>query len=231
MAVMNGMQRTSFIDYPGKIVSTVFFGGCNFRCPYCHNSDLVFNRDLPQIGENILLEHLENRRGKLDGICITGGEPTLHPDLPEFIRHVKERGFLVKLDSNGTNPEMLEELFGENLVDYIAMDIKAPKEKYSGVVKVNVNTNTIQRSIDLIREMAPDYEFRTTLVRELTDEEDLIAIGEWIKGSKRYALQQFRPNKPLDPKCMECREYTREEMERFARRLSLYFDEVLIRAV
>ena len=231
MAVMNGMQRTSFIDYPGKIVSTVFFGGCNFRCPYCHNSDLVFNRKLPQIGENTLLEHLENRRGKLDGICITGGEPTLHPDLPEFIRHVKERGFLVKLDSNGTNPEMLEKLFDENLIDYIAMDIKAPKEKYSGVVKVNVNTDTIQRSIDLIREMAPDYEFRTTLVRELTDEEDLIAIGEWIKGSKRYALQQFRPNKPLDPKCMECQGYTREEMESFARRLAHYFDEVLVRAV
>lgn len=231
MAVMNGMQRTSFIDYPGKIVSTVFFGRCNFRCPYCHNSDLVFNKGLPQIDESVLIEHLENRRGKLDGICITGGEPTLHPDLPEFIRHVKERGFLVKLDSNGTNPEMLEELFSEELVDYIAMDIKAPKEKYAEVVKANVNTDTIQRSIDSIRKMAPDYEFRTTLIRELTDEEDLVAIGEWIKGSKRYVLQQFRANKPLDTECMKCRKYTKEEMEGFARRLSSYFDEVFVRAL
>ncbi len=230
MVVMNGMQNTSFIDYPGKIVSTIFFGNCNFRCPYCHNSDLVFNQNLPQIDESALLEHLEKRRGKLDGICITGGEPTLHPDLPELIRHVKERGFLVKLDSNGTNPKMLEELFSGGLLDYVAMDVKAPKEKYSEVVKVNVNTDLIQRSIDLIREMAPDYEFRTTVVRELTSEADLIAIAEWIDGSKRYALQQFKPHKPLDPKCMECHGYSREEMEAFAERLKPYFGEVLVRA-
>ncbi len=230
MAVMNGMQRTSFIDYPDKIVSTVFFGRCNFRCPYCHNSDLVLGEELPQIEEKALLEHLENRRGKLDGICITGGEPTLHPDLPEFIRHVKERGFLVKLDSNGTNPGMLEELLDEGLVDYIAMDIKAPKDKYPEITGVKVNMESIQRSIDIIRRRAPDYEFRTTAVRELTDEGDLIAIGKWIKGSKRYVLQQFRPHKTLDPKCMECHGYTREEMERFARILAPYFDEVLVRA-
>ncbi|MCD6360762.1 MAG: anaerobic ribonucleoside-triphosphate reductase activating protein, partial [Armatimonadetes bacterium] len=191
MAVMNGMQRTSFIDYPGKIVSTVFFGRCNFRCPYCHNSDLVFNRDLPEIEGTVLLEHLENRRGKLDGICITGGEPTLHPDLPDFIRAVKERGFLVKLDSNGTNPGMLEELFDENLVDYMAMDIKAPKEKYPEITGVKVNMEPIQRSIDVLRKKAPDYEFRTTAVRELTDEGGLMAIAKWIAGSKRYVLQQF----------------------------------------
>ncbi len=131
MVVINGMQKTSLIDYPGKIVTTIFFGNCNFRCPYCHNSDLVFNKDLQQIDESVLLEYLDKRRGMLDGICITGGEPTLHSDLPDLIRHVKERGFLVKLDSNGTNPRMLEELFAENLVDYIAMDIKAPKDKYS----------------------------------------------------------------------------------------------------
>ncbi len=230
MVVMNGMQRTSFIDYPGKIVSTIFFGNCNFRCPYCHNSDLVFNKDLPQIDESVLLEHLENRRGKLDGICITGGEPTLHSDLPELIRHVKERGFLVKLDSNGTNPKMLEELFSEGLVDYIAMDIKAPKEKYSEIAKANVNMDLIQRSIDLIREKAPDYEFRTTIVRELTSKEDLMEIAGWIKGAKRYSLQQFKPHKPLDPKCMECHGYSKEEMDGFAEELRPYFGEVLVRA-
>jgi len=230
MVVMNGMQKTSFIDYPGKIVTTVFFGNCNFRCPYCHNSDLVFNKDLLQIDESILLEHLEKRRGKLDGICITGGEPTLHQDLPELIRDVKEGGFLVKLDSNGTNPNMLEKLFSEGLIDYLAMDIKAPREKYSEVVKVNVNIERIQRSIDLIREMAPDYEFRTTIVRELTSETDLIDIAEWIAGSKRYALQQFKPYKPLDPMCMKCDGYSREEMEGFANRLKPYFKEVIVRA-
>ncbi len=231
MAVMNGMQRTSFIDYPGKIVSTVFFGRCNFRCPYCHNSDLVFNRDLPEIEGTVLLEHLENRRGKLDGICITGGEPTLHPDLPDFIRDVKERGFLVKLDSNGTNPGMLEELFDENLVDYMAMDIKAPKEKYPEITGVKVNMESIQRSIDIIRKKAPDYEFRTTTVRELTDDGDLMTIAKWIAGSKRYVLQQFRPHKTLDPKCMECHGYTREEMENLAQMLAPHFEEVLVRAV
>lgn len=230
MVVINGLQRTSFIDYPGKIVSTVFFGNCNFRCPYCHNSDLVFNQDLPQIDESVLIGHLENRRGKLDGICITGGEPTLHADLPELIRHVKERGFLVKLDSNGTNPKMLEELLSDGLVDYIAMDIKAPEERYSEIVRANVNIGLIQRSIDLIREMAPDYEFRTTIVKELLSEGDLIAIGEWIDGSKRYALQQFKPHKPLDPECMKCHGYSKEEMEAFAERLRPYFEEVLVRA-
>lgn len=230
MVVINGLQPTSLIDYPGKIVSTIFFGNCNFRCPYCHNSDMVFNQGLPQIDESVLIEHLENRRGKLDGICITGGEPTLHADLPELIRHVKERGFLVKLDSNGTNPKMLEELLSDGLVDYIAMDIKAPKERYSEIVRVNVNMDLIQRSIDLIREMAPDYEFRTTLVKELITEGDLIAIGEWIDGSKRYALQQFRPYKTLDPDCMKCHGYSKEEMEAFAERLKPYFEEVLVRA-
>lgn len=230
MVVINGLQRTSFIDYPGKIVSTVFFGNCNFRCPYCHNSDLVFNQDLPQIDESVLIGHLENRKGKLDGICITGGEPTLHADLPELIRHVKERGFLVKLDSNGTNPKMLEELLSDGLVDYIAMDIKAPEERYSEIVRANVNIGLIQRSIDLIREMAPDYEFRTTIVKELLSEGDLIAIGEWIDGSKRYALQQFKPHKPLDPECMKCHGYSKEEMEAFAERLRPYFEEVLVRA-
>ncbi len=230
MVVMNGMQKTSFIDYPGKIVTTIFFGNCNFRCPYCHNSDLVFNKDLPRIDHGVLLEHLEMRKGKLDGICITGGEPTLHTDLPELIRDVKEKGFLVKLDSNGTNPRMLEELFSEDLVDYIAMDIKAPKERYSDVVKVNVNMDIIENSIDLIRDMAPDYEFRTTIPRELLSPDDIMRIGEWIKGSKRYALQQFKPNKPLDPACMDCHGYTKKEMDAMAERLKGYFDEVLVRA-
>lgn len=230
MAVINGLQKTSVIDFPGKIVSTVFFGKCNFRCPYCHNSDLVFNQGLPQIDDSVLFEHLEKRRGILDGICITGGEPTLHPDLPELIRGVKKRGFLVKLDSNGTNPRMLEDLLSEGLIDYIAMDIKAPKEKYPLVVGTAVRMDRIQRSIDLIREMAPDYEFRTTVVKELITEEDLIAIAEWIDGSKRYALQQFRPSKTLDPKCMECHGYSKEEMETIAKRLKPYFGEVMVRA-
>ncbi len=230
MVVMNGMQKSSFIDYPGKIVTTVFFGNCNFRCPYCHNSDLVFNKDLPQIDESVLLEHLEKRRSVLDGICITGGEPTLHPELPDLIRHVKERGFLVKLDTNGTNPDMLDMLMSEELLDYVAMDVKAPREKYADIVKVNMNMNLIQRSIDLIRSMAPDYEFRTTIVREMLGEGDIMAIGEWIKGSKRYVLQQFKPHKPLDPAFVNCHGYTKEEMESFAEKLRIYFEEVQVRA-
>lgn len=230
MAIINGLQKTSVIDFPGKIVSTVFLGNCNFRCPYCHNSDLVFNQGLPRIDDSVLFDHLEKRRGILDGICITGGEPTLHTDLPDLIRGVKERGFLVKLDSNGTNPKMLEDLLSEGLVDYIAMDIKAPKEKYPSIVRTKVRMDRIQRSIDLIKEMAPDYEFRTTVVRELLSEEDIMAIGEWIAGARRYALQEFRAHKPLDQNCVECHAYSREEMEAVAKKLKPYFEEVIVRA-
>ncbi len=226
---INGLQKVSFIDYPGHIVATIFFGGCNFRCPYCHNSGLVHNIGLPRIPVEELYEHLENRRGKLDGICITGGEPTLNPHLPTIIEGVKERGFKVKLDTNGTNPRMLGDLLSRGMVDYVAMDIKAPPERYGEVVRRPVRIDAIQRSIDLIRTTAPDYEFRTTIVRDLITARDLQKIGEWLHGSKRYALQQFRPTNTLDPSYRHKKAYTLEEMEEFAEMLRPHFEEVVVR--
>ncbi|HOO11453.1 MAG TPA: anaerobic ribonucleoside-triphosphate reductase activating protein [Bacillota bacterium] len=186
-----GQVKTSFIDYPNKICTVYFVGGCNFRCPYCHNSHL-----LKGIGESIdeaqVFEYLEKRRNMLDGICVSGGEPTLHAGLEPFLDEVKRRGFLVKLDTNGTSPGVLENLLRNKRVDYVAMDIKAPFEKYEKVTGRPVGVEAIKQSIELIRSSSADYEFRTTVCRELLEVGDVLEIAGYIKGSQRYILQNFR---------------------------------------
>jgi pyruvate formate lyase activating enzyme len=191
--LIKGLQKLTLLDYPGKIACTLFLGGCNFRCPFCHNASLV----LPELmGEDIakedFLAFLESRRGRLQGVCVSGGEPTLHSDLPELLAEIKERGFSVKLDTNGTNPEMLLSLINDGLVDYVAMDIKNSKARYAETVGVNFNLDTIEQSVAILMQGRVNFEFRTTLMRELHTVDDVRSIGEWITGDEKMFLQPYR---------------------------------------
>jgi pyruvate formate lyase activating enzyme len=187
---ISGFQKFSLIDYPGKISAVVFTQGCNFRCPYCHNPELFENKP-GLIDEKIVLDFLKTRKNQLETVVITGGEPTLQPDLINFLEKVNKLGFLAKLDTNGTKPQIIQKALKLNLVDYIAMDIKGPINKYSEIVGVKVDTKNILKSIRLIRQKAPDYEFRTTVTREQLAKNDIEKIGEMIKGSKQYSLQKY----------------------------------------
>jgi len=193
---------------------------------------LVKNYDkLPDIPEKNILEFLSTRKGLLDGLAITGGEPTLHKDLPDFIKKVKDLGFLVMLETNGSNPKMLKELIDKKLVDYIAMDIKAPLEKYDEVTGVKVNKKKIQESIDIIHNSGIDYEFRSTVIPKHFKKEDALAIGKWLKGSKRFVLQQFRSDKTLDENYKKMEAYSPEKMKEFVEIMKPFFDFVKVRGI
>lgn len=194
-----GLQKTTLLDYPGKVASTIFTGGCNFRCPYCHNRDLVMPPSdalAYSIGE--IFDHLNNKKRILDGVCITGGEPTLHKDLPDFISRIKDLGLLVKLDSNGTNPDMLAYLLDNRLVDYIAMDIKHSKEKYNSIACMPIlDISSIESSVQLLQSSNIDYEFRTTIMKECHNEDDIISIGKWLQNAKAYYLQSYKESEQV----------------------------------
>jgi len=193
-----GLQKTTLVDYPGEVACTLFLPGCNFRCGYCYNPDLVLNRETGvRIVEDEALEFLKTRRGFLDGVCVTGGEPLLHwPQLREFLRRTKTLGYKVKLDTNGSFPGPLRGIIEARLVDYLAMDIKAPREKYAQVVKSRVVLADIEESVQLIRGSGVDYEFRTTVFSDLSLE-DFDQIGRWLSGSRKYCLQPVRVDLPL----------------------------------
>lgn len=216
-----GLQKTTFIDFPKKIACIVFTQGCNFRCGYCHNPELFENKE-PALSVPAFFEFLNKRKGKLDGVVITGGEPTLQHDLKDFIRQIKDLGFLVKLDTNGTNPEILKELLCENLLDYVAMDIKAPLEKYNNIVNVNFDTEKIKTSIDLIMNSKIDYEFRTTVIKSQLSIEDFENICQTIKGAKKYYLQEFIPSKILDKNLMTEKSYSHDEFKEICENLKKY---------
>lgn len=189
--MIGGLQKVTLLDYPGKVACTVFLTGCNLRCPYCHNPELV----LPQnngktVSENELFEFLFSRKGKLDGVCITGGEPTLYPNLTNLIRRIREMGFLVKLDSNGTVPEMLEHLLREKLLDYVAMDIKNAPSRYAETCGADVIEH-IKKSAALLKTGNIDYEFRTTVCHPLHSPKCMEEIGQWLRNAKRYYIQPF----------------------------------------
>jgi len=196
---IGGLQKVSLTDYPGKISAIVFTQGCNFRCPYCHNPELV-DPGLYQecLQEEEFFSYLEKRKGKIEAVTITGGEPTIQNDLIPFLMRVKAMGLLIKIDTNGSKPEVLEELIRRNLVDYLAMDIKAPLEKYAAITRTPVNGKAIRQSIMLIMNSGIDYEFRTTIVKSQIKEADLLAIGRLIKNAAFYSLQRYVPTKPLD---------------------------------
>lgn len=185
-----GLQKNSFVDYPGNIAAVVFTPGCNLNCYYCHNRHIIHHVDVTY-DINAVVEFLASRRSFLDGVVISGGEPTLQVGLEEFIIKIKGLGYLVKLDTNGTQPLILQNLIQKNLVDYIAMDIKAPLKRYAEICGVDVDTGSIEQSIQILMNAKRDYEFRTTFVPELK-KEDIMEIARMIRGAKRYVLQQFR---------------------------------------
>lgn len=195
-----GIQKLTLLDYPEKLACTVFVNGCNFRCPFCHNGSLVRCDNESSIDESEILEFLNNRKGVLNGICISGGEPTLYPELIDFIRKVKEIGtYKIKLDTNGSKPDVIKSILDEGLIDYIAMDIKSSMESYpyvAGTIKIDFN-DVIPKSIDLIINSGIDYEFRTTVVDGIHIEKDFYGIREMIKGAKRYNLQAYKDSEDI----------------------------------
>lgn len=189
--MIGGLQKVTLLDFPGKIACTVFLTGCNLRCPYCHNPELVLPQDSKKyISEGELFKFLVSRKGKLDGVCITGGEPMLYPSLPDLIRRIKEMGFLVKLDSNGTLPEMLEHLLREELLDYVAMDIKNAPSRYAETCGADV-IEQVKKSAALLKNGNIDYEFRTTVCHPFHSPKCMEEIGRWLRNAKRYYIQPF----------------------------------------
>ena len=189
---IQGLQKMTLLDYPGRVACTVFLGGCDLRCPFCHNGGLVLGPMPAELDDQGLLAFLKKRQGLLDGVCVTGGEPLLRPDLPELLARIKELGYLVKLDTNGSHPERLRSLVRQGLVDYVAMDIKNSPERYGETVGVPaLDLTPFQESVAFLLQGSVDYEFRTTVVREFHDSDSFQAIGPWLSGARRYFLQCF----------------------------------------
>lgn len=228
---IGGIQKLTLIDYPGKIATTVFTVGCSFRCGFCHNPELVLPEKFPELNEmeKEFFAHLEKRVGKLEGVCITGGEPTIQPDIIEFIRKIKEMGYVVKLDSNGSNPHVLEKIIKERLVDFIAMDIKSAPGNYSSVVGLNVDIEKIKKSVKIIMESGIDYEFRTTVVPGIHSEEEFLEIAKWIKGAKAYYLQEYREMITLDEEIGEKTKGKKIDLEKIKENIESYFEKIGIR--
>jgi len=223
-----GIEKSSFIDYPNNICSVIFTGGCNFRCSYCHNSSAVNNIG-DTIDEEEVINFLKKRKKFVDALCISGGEPTLQNDLYKFICRVKEQGFLIKLDTNGTNPNLLRRLIDEKLIDYVAMDIKAPLYKYSSVTQTNINLHDIEESINILLENKVDYEFRTTICKELLNVEDIKTIANELKGCKTYVLQNFRDGETVLGGENKFTSYKTEELQEIEKAISPLLNKVIIR--
>jgi pyruvate formate lyase activating enzyme len=212
------LQKTTLIDYPGHVAATVFTAGCNFRCPWCYSKELVLPELIaaqPVITPEEILEFLKGKQGLLEGVVLCGGEPTLDPDLPEFIKKIKELGFLVKLDSNGSNPKMLQDLIDQKLIDYVAMDIKLPKERYPLVFGGQLSVGDIEESIRILKNSDIDFEFRTTVAPGVHTPADLEEMARWIgqdiPGRKpKYFLQNFRPGRNIDPEFENLRPFPPE---------------------
>ncbi len=188
----SGLEKLSLVDFDGVVACTLFTSGCNFRCGFCHNSPLVLKENLEEIIEEEIFSYLEKRKHVIEGVCISGGEPTMEKNLPEFIQKLKQKGLKVKLDTNGTNPEMLQNLLSEKLIDYVAMDIKSDKQTYSNVIGIkNYNTASVEKSVNILLNSKLEYEFRTTLIKEFHTKEVIENISSWIKGAKKYALQKY----------------------------------------
>lgn len=228
---IHGFNKSTLLDYPKHLAATIFLGGCNMRCPFCHNGSLVLRpHTQPVIPEEEVIAYLKKRKNILEGVCITGGEPTLYADLPSFIIKIKELGFKVKLDTNGTNPAMIIKLLDEGLLDYIAMDIKNSKEKYSLTAGVkDLPLDNINESISLLLSGRVDYEFRTTVVKELHTKQDMISIGNWIKGAKAYYLQSYTESGDVISPGFSS--HVKDTLESYKRILSSYVNFVDIRGV
>jgi len=222
--LIGGLQKITLLDYPDKLAAIIFTAGCNFRCPYCHNPELVtkiVKKDL--IPQKEIFEFLNKRKKKLDAVVITGGEPTLHNDLPKFIAKIKKLGYLVKLDSNGTNPKMLKEFIQNKSIDYIAMDIKAPLKKYAQVVRRPVDNKKIKQSIKLIMQSGLDYEFRSTIMPALHTPADIETMAKLIQGAKKYFLQNFIASGNLnDNSFNQFKSFTKQQMAELVKMCRAY---------
>ena len=224
---IGGLQKLTLIDYPGKLACTVFLVGCNFRCPFCYSSELVLPKKIevqPKISQGEFFEFLKERKKLIDGVVVCGGEPAISKGLIPLVKKIKKEGFLVKLDTNGSEPKILEELIDKKLIDYVAMDIKGPKEKYGEFSGRKVNIREIQKSIDILKKGKIDYEFRSTVVPTLHKKGDVIEMAKWIRGAKRYYLQNFRPEKTIDPKFEKIKPYPQEFLLEIQKAISPFFE-------
>jgi len=243
MIKIGGLQKTTFIDFPGRIAATVFLMGCNFKCPWCYSSELVLPdkiKSQPEISEKDFFKFLKSRRELLEGIVICGGEPTINKDLSDFIKKIRKMGFSIKLDTNGSNPQMLKSLIDEKLIDYVAMDIKAPfgakiknskfkAQNYEKATGVKVDLNKIKKSVKTIKDSGIDYEFRTTVVPEIHTKEDIIQMAKDISPAKRYYLQNFRPEKTIDFSFEKVKPYPREFLLEVQKIISPFFETCQLR--
>ena len=254
---IHGLNKLTLLDYPGHMACLIFTGACNYRCPFCHNASLVLNpNSQPAIREDEIFSFLESRKGILEGVCISGGEPTLQADLPEFIRKIRTMGFHVKLDTNGSRPGVLKALLDEGLLDYVSMDIKNAPKKYLATIGIpeesqesdssasssdagkgtlcfdNLITDSVRQSAELLMQSSIPYEFRTTVVKELHNEEDLLTIGKWLNGARAYYLQSFRDSETLVGASLgQFHAYEPEQMRAFRDMLKPYFEIVELRGI
>jgi pyruvate formate lyase activating enzyme len=233
--IIAGLQKVTLIDYPGKIACVVFLAGCNFRCPWCYSSELVLPLKIveqPRLSEKYFFDFLRERKGLLEGVVICGGEPTINKDLPQFIEKIKNFEFLVKLDTNGSNPEMLKEIAKANLIDYVAMDIKIAEDSpvYQNLMIEGVTINHIKESVDFLKNSSLDFEFRTTVVNTIHTKEDFIKIAKWIGGENiKYYLQNFRAEKTIDPEFEKITPFKKDFLEEVVKEISPYFKDCKVR--
>ena len=228
---IGGLQKLTLIDYPGRLAATVFLIGCDFRCPWCYSSELVLPEKIKKhaqeghpISQKEFFKFLKERKKLIDGVVLCGGEPTINKKLPNFIKKIKKLGYLVKLDTNGSNPKLLKKLIDEKLIDYVAMDLKGPKGRYGEFIGKKVDIKKIQKSINILMEGKVDYEFRSTIIPTLHKKEDVIEMAKWIKGAKRYYLQNFRPEKTIDPRFEKIKPYPEEYLLEIQKAISPFFE-------
>jgi pyruvate formate lyase activating enzyme len=231
--IIGGLQKTTLIDFPGKVACTVFLAGCNFRCPWCYSRELVLPAEIvkqPRISEKEFFDFLQERKELLEGVVICGGEPTINKELLHFIKKIKSLKYAVKLDTNGSNPAILEELIKQKLIDYIAMDIKVCPTNLTAVKNIRQNTEDIKKSAEMLRRGAVDFEFRTTVVPGIHSKADFLEIAKWIGGKNvKYYLQNFRPEKTIFPEFEKIKPYKKDWLENVVKQISPYFKECKLR--
>lgn len=223
---IRGLKKTSLLDYPGNICAVIFLGGCNYKCPFCHNPSIVSNK-AEKISRKEVFDFLKKRNGLIDGVCVSGGEPTIHKTLPNLLKAIKKLDLLVKLDTNGSNPAMLSKLIKEKLVDYVAMDIKTSFGRYKEVLG---NAENVKKSIKILMDSGIGYEFRTTMVPGIVNNEELVEICSALKGAKKFCIQQFNPKMELiDESLSEKNPYAERELEEFLNTAKPFFEKCEIK--
>lgn len=231
---IGGLQKLTLIDYPKKLACTVFTAGCNFRCPFCYSSELVLPEKIkkqPRISQVEFFKFLEGKKGLIEGVVICGGEPTIHKDLTPFVKKIKKLGFSVKLDTNGSNPAVLKKLIGDGLIDYVAMDIKGPKDHYQKISMSKISSNSVEKSVKILKESKIDSEFRTTVVPGILDKKEITQMARWIGPGGKYYLQNFRPEKTIDPKYEQIKPYSDEKLLEIRNAIAPLFDVCEIRGL